>query len=328
MRRREFLALAGAAALPLGAHDAQSAPKRLGVLIGYAQNDPEAQARVAAFRDGLRQAGWEDGRNIQISYYWAGASPDRYEPLASELLKSQPDVILANTTPVTAVLQRQTRSIPIVFVVVSDPVGAGFVASLPRPGGNITGFINFEAAMGGKWLELLKDVAPNVMRVGLMHNPSTAPGGGNYFRPSFEAAAPKLGVAPVTSAVRSPADIESTIIALAGQPGGGLVVSTDSFLTVHRKVIIRAAERHKLPVAYPLGLFAKEGGLIGYGPDYHDMFRRSASYVDRILRGAKPQELPVQVPTKFELVLNLRAAKSLGLTVAREFLLRTDEVIE
>ena len=164
------------------------------------------------------------------------------------MLKAQPDVILANTTPVTAVLQRQTRSIPIVFVVVSDPVGAGFVASLPRPGGNITGFINFEAAMGGKWLELLKDVAPNVKRVGLMHNPSTAPGGGNYFQPPFEAAASKLGVATVTSAVRSPNDIESTIIALAGQPGGGLVVSTDSFLTVHRKVIITSAERHKLPV--------------------------------------------------------------------------------
>jgi putative ABC transport system substrate-binding protein len=276
----------------------------------------------------LRQAGWEDGRNIQISYHWAGANPDRYEPLANELLNGQPDVILANTTPVTAVLQRQTSSIPIVFVVVSDPVGAGFVASLPRPGGNITGFINFEAAMGGKWLEILKDVAPNVMRVGLMHNPSTAPGGGNYFQPPFEAAASKLGVAAVTSAVRSPADIESTVIALASQPGGGLVVSTDSFLTVHRKAIITAAERHKLPAVYPLGLFAKEGGLIGYGPDYHDMFRRSASYVDRILRGAKPQELPVQVPTKFELVINLKAATSLGLTITREFLLRADEVIE
>jgi putative ABC transport system substrate-binding protein len=328
MRRREFVAgLGGAAAWPLVARAQQPMP-RIGVLMGYAENDPEAQARVQALLQGLENAGWHAGRNVQIDYRWASADVTRIKAYAKELVAQRPDIILANTTPVTAALKLETSTIPIVFVIVSDPVGAGFVASLPRPGGNITGFINFEESMSGKWLELLREIAPAVTRTAIMFNPVTAPGGGDYFFRPFKAAASALGVEAIATPVRSTADIEGALAGLAGQPGGGLVISTDSFMTVNRKLIISLAERHKLPTVYPLGVYAKGGGLIGYGPDYHDLFRRSALYVDRILRGAKPQDLPVQVPTKFELVLNLKAAKALGLTAPSQLLARADEVIE
>ena len=330
MKRREFITLlGGAAAWPLGARAQQGERiRRVGVLMGYAQNDPEARARSSVFLEGLQQAGWENGRNVQVDFRWGGANVDAYDALAKDVVEQQPDVILANTTPVTAALQRQTRTIPIVFVIVSDPVGAGFVASLSRPGGNITGFINFEAPMSGKWLELLKEVAPRVTRAAIMFNPKTAPGGGAYFLPPFETAASALGVQPQAIGVGAPSEIESAIAALGSERNSGLVVSTDSFMTVHRKLVIALAERYKLPVVYPLGVFARDGGLLGYGPDYHDLFRRSASYVDRVLRGAKPAELPVQVPIKFELAINQKTAQALGLDVPATLLARADEVIE
>jgi putative tryptophan/tyrosine transport system substrate-binding protein len=300
MKRREVITLlGGAAAWPLAAWAQQGERiRRVGVLMGYAQNDPEARARSSVFLEGLQHAGWENGRNVQIDFRWGGANVDAYDALAKDVVEQQPDVILANTTPVTAALQRQTRTIPIVFVIVSDPVGAGFVASLSRPGGNITGFINFEAPMSGKWLELLKEVAPRVTRAAIMFNPKTAPGGGAYFLPPFEAAASALGVQPQAIGVGAPSEIESAITALGSERSSGLVV------------------------------FAKDGGLLGYGPDYHDLFRRSASYVDRILRGAKPAELPVQVPIKFELAINQKTAHALGLDVPATLLARADEVIE
>jgi putative ABC transport system substrate-binding protein len=328
MRRREFVAgIAGAAAWQRVART-QERMRRIGILMGPTQDDPEVNAWIAAFLEGLQKAGWEDGRNIEIVYRWAGANVDRYEPLAKELVELQPDIILANTTPVTAALQRQTRTIPIVFGNVSDPVGAGYVDSLARPGGNITGFTNFEAAMSGKWLELLKGIAPRVTRAAIMFNPRTAPGGGNYFLPPFEAAAPILSVKPLAIPVHGTTEIENAIAGLASEPGGGLVVSPDSFMTVHRKLVILLTNAAKLPAVYPLAIFANEGGLLGYGPDYRDSFRRSAAYIDRILKGEKPAALPVLAPTKYELVINLNTAKALGIEIPSAILARADEVIE
>jgi putative ABC transport system substrate-binding protein len=247
---------------------------------------------------------------------------------AKELVGLQADVILANTTPVTAALQRETRTIPIVFVIVSDPVGAGFVASLPRPGGNITGFINVEAEMAGKWLELLTEIAPGVKRAAAMFNPYTAPGGGSYYLSAFEAAARSLKVEPIVAPVHSDAEIETIVASLGREVGGGLVVMPDGFTFVHRATTISLTARNNVPAVYTQSVFARDGGLLSYGHDRVDIFRRSASYVDRILRGAKPAELPVQLPTKFEMALNLKTAKALGLTVPPSFYWRADEVIE
>ena len=277
---------------------------------------------------GLSELGWSVGRNLQIDYRWGSANVERIKQFAKELVSLKPDVILAGSTPVTAALQRETVGIPIVFVVVSDPVGDGFVASLARPGGNITGFINFEHSMGGKWLVLLKEAAPMLKRVATMFNPETAPGGGRYFVPSFEVAGATLGVKPIVAPVRSPGEIDKVIEDLAREPDGGLVLMPDTFTFVNRTQVMTLAERHKLPLILWLGNHAKEGALVGYGPNYHDLFRRSASYVDRILRGEKPSDLPVQVPTKFDLVINLKTAKTLGLTVTPTLLARADEVIE
>ncbi|MGC1957742.1 MAG: ABC transporter substrate-binding protein [Pseudolabrys sp.] len=330
MQRRDFLGvLGGAVAWPLSARAQQPEPtRRIAVLMGYAANDPLSQPRIAAFLQGLSELGWSDSRNLQIDYRWTGADVEQIKEFAKELVALEPDVILAQSTPVTAALQRETTGIPIVFVIVSDPVGAGFVANLARPGGNITGFINLEESMGGKWLELLKEVAPAVKHAAIMFNPDTAPGGGGFFLHSFEAAGAVLGVKPIVAPVRSPSEIEKVIGDLAREPDGGLVLMSDIFLQLNRKQVMTLAERHKLPVIYWLGAFAKEGGLLGYGPDYYDLFRRSASYVDRILKGEKPSNLPVQVPTKFELVINLKTAKAIGLTVPPMLLTRADEVIE
>ena len=277
---------------------------------------------------GLSELGWSVGRNLQIDNRWGSANVERIKQFAKELVSLKPDVILAGSTPVTAALQRETVGIPIVFVVVSDPVGDGFVASLARPGGNITGFINFEHSMGGKWLVLLKEAAPMLKRVATMFNPETAPGGGRYFVPSFEVAGATLGVKPIVAPVRSPGEIDKVIEDLAREPDGGLVLMPDTFTFVNRTQVMTLAERHKLPLILWLGNHAKEGALVGYGPNYHDLFRRSASYVDRILRGEKSSDLPVQVPTKFDLVINLKTAKTLGLTVTPTLLARADEVIE
>jgi putative ABC transport system substrate-binding protein len=330
MKRRSFITLlGGAVAWPLAAGAQQpERMKRIGMVMAYTENDPEAQIFVRTFVDALAGTGWVEGRNLRIDQRWAGGDIERMRSFAKELVAARPDLILANTTPVTAAFQSETRSIPIVFVVVSDPVGDGFIASLARPGGNITGFINLEATMGGKWLELLKESAPRVRRAAMMFNPDTAPGGGNYFLPSFEAAGRALGIEPIVSPVRSDSEIDAAIAALAREPGSGLVVQSDSFMRVHRQPILALTAHHKVPTVYALRNFALEGGLLSFGPHYADLFRRAAPYVDRILHGADPGELPVQVPTRFELVVNLKAAKAFDLEVPATVLVRADEVIE
>jgi putative ABC transport system substrate-binding protein len=329
MKRREFITLlggAGAAALwPLAAR-AQSNLRHIGVLMGWSQSDPY-QFWLAAFVQELTRLGWRLAVNVRIDERWTYGDISRAQAFAKELVGMRPDVIVAGTTPVTAALHRETPTIPIVFAVVSDPVGAGFVGKLSQPGGNITGFINMEAAMGGKWLGLLKEIAPQIRRAAIMFNPDTAPGGGSYFLDSFEAAARSLAIEPVTARVRSDAEIE-TAITLFGREQAGLVVMTDSFMGVHLQTIISQSAHDHVPVIYESPRFAREGGLISYGPDYADMFRRAAGYVDRILRGAKPAELPVEVPTRFNLIINLKTAKALGLEVPWILQQRADEVIE
>ena len=329
MKRREFITLLGGAtaAWPLVARAQQAERRRIGVLMGYAESDPEAQIRLAAFKQGLLALGWDESRNLRIDLRWASGDIDRASAFARELLALHPEVILSNTTPVTTALQRETKTVPIVFTAVSDPVNAGFVASLPRPGGNVTGFINLEPTIGGKWLDLLKEIAPQVTRVAVMFNPQTAPYAEIYLR-SMETAGTKFGVTPFASPVHREADIEAVIAGLGREPGSGLIAMTDSFMTVHRKAIVELAMRHKVPLMYFISIVPREGGLISYGIDLTDMFGRAASYVDRILRGAKPAELPVQLPTKFELVINLKTAKALGLTVPPPLLTGADEVIE
>jgi putative ABC transport system substrate-binding protein len=330
MRRREFITLlGGAAGWPLAARaQPPERMRRIGILMGYADSDPAARSFIAAFVRGLGELGWTDGRNVRIDYRWAVGDVEQMRTFAKELVALQPDVILANTTPVTSALHRATRTIPIVFAIVSDPVSEGLVASLSRPGGNITGFINMEASMGGKWLELLKEIAPGVKRAAIMFNPDTAPGRGSYFSGSFEAAAQSLAVEPIMAAVRSDADIERVITDLGREPGGGLVASSDGFILVHRASLVSLTARHKVPAIYGSQASSKAGGLLSYGADNLDIFRRAAPYVDRILRGAKPADMPVQVPTKFELVINLKTAKALGIEIPPTLLARADEVIE
>ena len=329
MKRREFITLLGGAtaAWPLVARAQQAERRRIGVLMGYAESDPEAQIRLAAFKQGLLALGWDESRNLRIDLRWASGDIDRASAFARELLALHPEVILSNTTPVTTALQQETKTVPIVFTAVSDPVNAGFVASLPRPGGNVTGFINLEPTIGGKWLDLLKEIAPQVTRVAVMFNPQTAPYAEIYLR-SMETAGTKFGVTPFASPVHREADIEAVIAGLGREPGSGLIAMTDSFMTVHRKAIVELAMRHKVPLMYFISIVPREGGLISYEIDLTDMFGRAASYVDRILRGAKPAELPVQLPTKFELAINLKAAKALGLTVPSPLLTSANEVIE
>jgi putative tryptophan/tyrosine transport system substrate-binding protein len=330
MRRREFIAgLGGAAAWPLGARAQQPGRmRRIWVLIGVEENDPEVKARFSGFTQRLSELGWTDGRNLRMDVRWAGDNVDRIRMFAKELVDLHPEVMLAAGTPATAALQRATRTIPIVFVVVSDPVGAGFVAGLNQPGGNITGFINLEAAVAGKWLQLLTEIAPGVKQAAITFNPDTAAGGGSYFLPAFEAAALSVKVKPIAAPVHSDAEIESVITSLGREPGGGLVAMTDAFTIIHRGPIISLAARNNVPAVYATDFFIRDGGLLSYGTDIGDIFRRAAPYVDRILKGEKPAELPVQLPVKFELIINMKTAKALGLTVPQSILLRADEVIE
>jgi putative ABC transport system substrate-binding protein len=331
MRRREFITLIGraVAAWPLTARAQLSErTRRIGALIGTPESDPESQARVAALREGFVQRGWSEGRNLRVDYRWAGTDPSRIRSFAAELVATAPEVIFAHSTPVTSGLLQATRSIPIVFASVSDPVGDGFVASFAQPGGNVTGFTNVEASMGGKWVEILKELAPAVTRMGFLFNPTTAPGGGSYFLRRFEAAAPSFQVQPIAMPVEDPAGIERALASLGAGGNGGLVVNSDIFAARNRAAIIAAAARQRVPAIYPFILFVADGGLVAYGADGKDLFRRAAAYVDRILKGEKPADLPVQAPVKFELAVNLKAARVLGLNVPATLLATADEVIE
>jgi putative tryptophan/tyrosine transport system substrate-binding protein len=329
MRRREFIAgLGGAAAWPLAARAQAERVRRVGVLMPYEENDPEAKAQLSAFTQGLAELGWIDGRGLRIAVRWATGNPDRMRMFSKELVDLQPDVIFVSGTPSTAALQRETRTIPIVFVNVADPVGEGFVAGLSRPAGNLTGFIYTEAGIAGKWVELLTEIAPAVKRVAIMFNPDTSPGGGSYFLPTFEAAARSSKAEPITAPVHSDAEIETFISSFGREPGGGLLVTGDAFLFVHRALIISLAARNNVPAVYQTHVFVSAGGLLSYGPDEVDNFHRPASYVDRILRGAKPADLPVQLPIKFVMALNPKTAKALGLALPQSILLRADKVIE
>jgi len=330
MRRREFVAGLGSAAGWSFAVRAQQGnrPRRLGVLSPNEESDPELNPHVTGFTQGLAELGWTDGRNLRMDVRWAGGDIDRIRMFAKELVDLQPDVILSISTPVTAALQRETRTIPIVFAAVGNPVGDGFVASLSRPGGNITGFMIQEPAIAGRWLEMLTRIAPRVTRAAAMVNPETSPGGGSYFVAEFEAAARSLKVAPVIAVVHSDADIEAVIAGLGREPGSGLVVTPSIFTINRRASIIALASRHNVPAVYRDAINVREGGLLSYGPDVGDIIRRGAPYVDRILRGAKPAELPVQEPVKFEMALNMKAAKALGLEIPPTLLALADMVIE
>jgi putative ABC transport system substrate-binding protein len=327
MRRREFVTLlGGAAAWPTAARAQQGGVRRVAVLMSGAREDSEMQARYAAFRQGFERFGWSDGRNVRIDIRFAAANADQYQAFAKELVALQPDVILSDTTPITAAFQRESRTIPIVFVTVSDPIGAGFVAGLARPGGNITGFLLYEGSITGKWLAMLKEIAPFLARVALVANPNTI--AYDYFLRAAEAVAPSLAIELVPNPVETAADIERVIETFARVPHGGLFLPPDNMNTLHRDLIIALAARHRLPAVYSGRYFVAAGGLMSYDTDRADQFRQAATYVDRILRGAKPGELPVQFATKFELVINLRTAKALGLDASQSLQSIADEVIE
>jgi len=325
--RRESIVLLGgaAAAWPLAAR-AQQPTRLIGVLMGVAEEDPEGQARIAAFRRGLAELGW-DGRNLRVEYRWAAGDMDRIRAYAAELVALSPAIIIGNGTPVLTALREATTSIPIIFVIVNDPVRQGFISNLPRPGGNITGFTFLEYSMVGKSLEMLKELAPAVSRVAVMFNPETTPLYTSFLR-SLETVPIPIAVAVEPAPVHAPADIEAAAANLSANPGGGLLVPPDTFTVVHRELIMSLALKRRLPAMFSYRQFVKEGALIAYGPDTADIFRRSASYVDRILKGAHPGDLPAQAPTKFEMAINLRTARSLGLEVPPTLLALADEVIE
>jgi ABC-type uncharacterized transport system substrate-binding protein len=330
VRRRDFITLLGgaAAAWPLAARGQQPEPmRRIGVMATLAETDPVGQAYMVGFREGLQALGWSEGPNLRLEIRRATTDLESIERSAKELVALQPDLILTQNTPTTAALQKQTRTIPILFVNVSDPIGSGFVASLSRPGGNITGFLTFEFSIGGKWLELLKEIAPRVNRAAFMFNPNTAPYAELFVKP-FKAAAASLGMSPIVAPVRDASEIEPFVAAHAREPDGGLIVMPDVFLLARRAEVTALATRYRLPAVYPFRAFTEVGGLISYGNDNVNIYRRAATYADRILRGAEPSELPVQFPVKFELVINRKTADALGLDVPASFYWRADEVIE
>jgi putative tryptophan/tyrosine transport system substrate-binding protein len=328
MKRREFITLlGGAAAWPLGARAQQGERmRRIGVLMNLSSDDAEGQARNAAFLQGLQELGWTVGRNVRIEYRWGAGDAELFRRYASELVALAPDVILAGGGAVVPSLLQATRTVPIVFTGTPDPVGAGFVESLARPGGNATGFTIYEYGISGKWLELLKEIAPHVTRAAVIRDPAIAAGLGQWG--AIQSVAPSLGVELRPLGVRDAGEIERAITAFAHSPNGGLIVTGSALAVVHRELITTLAARYRLPAVYTLPLMANAGGLISYGPDSIDPYRRAAGYVDRILKGEKPADLPVQAPTRYELVINLKTAKALGLTVPETLLARADEVIE
>jgi putative ABC transport system substrate-binding protein len=327
MRRREFVRLVvGAAAWPRAAYSQQTGRMaRIGFLIAQ-EHDPDMRARISGLKQGLERLGWKDGGNIQIDYRFGDGKAARFEPLARELVALQPNLIIAQTPPVVAVMRREAGTIPIVFVDVSDAIGPGFVASLARPGGNLTGMISFEPGIIGKWLAMLKEIAPNITRVGLLGNPKTT--AFDYFRQAAVQAAPSLKVELVFREVTTATDIENVIGGFAAAGNFGLIFPPDSTLALHRNLIIALPTRHRLPAVYPFPIFVEAGGLMSYSTDFVHNYRLTASYVDRILRGAKPADIPVQAPTKFQTVLNLKTANAMGLTVPPGLLVAADEVIE
>jgi putative tryptophan/tyrosine transport system substrate-binding protein len=331
MRRREFITLLGGAAAvwPLAARAQQGERmRRIGVLMGYAESGSSGQALIAAFRDGLQKLGWTEGRNTRIDIRWATPSDtESIQQFAKELVALQPDFIISSTTPITAALLQQTRTIPIIFPALSDPVGSGFVASFSRPGGNVTGFNVSEPTQTGKWVELLKEVAPRVARVAMLFNPASAPYA-EYWLDPFKSAATSFAVEAISAPVRDGSELNSVIAAQAREPNSGLIAMPDSFTIAYRLEIISLADHYRLPAVYPFRFFAEVGGLLSYGVDLVDNYRRVSTYVDRILKGEKPSELPVQAPVKFELVINLKTARALGLDVPHKLLALADEVIE
>jgi putative ABC transport system substrate-binding protein len=327
MRRREFIAVIGGAALPLPSLAQQpDRPRQVGVSMPFAEDNPEARARTAALVQELESLGWRIGHNLQIDYRWSAGDARLANKAAAELVASGPDVILATATPATAALQSTTKTVPIVFAVVADPVSAGFVASLARPGGNITGFTNIEYAIGAKWLELSKEIAPQIKRVGVIRDPGVTSSIGQFG--AIQSVAPSLGVELRPLGGRDADDIQRTVSEFVQDPGGGLITLAAPLTNNHRHLIIALAARHRLPAIYPFRFFVADGGLISYGPDSIDPYRRAAGYIDRILKGEKPADLPVQAPAKYELAINLKTAKGLGLEVPPMLLARADEVIE
>jgi putative tryptophan/tyrosine transport system substrate-binding protein len=330
MRRRDFITLLGGAAAgwPLTAGAQQSdRMRRIGVLMAVSESDRDVRAGLDVFLRSFRALGWSEGRNFTVDYRWGNAEPSRIGRSAKELVALSPDIILAHSTPPVVALLKETHSIPVVFLTVTDPVGQGLVASLAQPGGNVTGFSVFEISLGAKWLQVLREVAPNITRATIIFNPMTAPYYRLYLR-AIEEAAATFSIEPVPIQVHDKADIERIMGDVGRQSGGGVFVLPDSFNVVHRNTIIQLAAQYRLPTIYYFRYFATDGGLISYGPDEIDLFRRAADYVDRILKGANPATLPVQQPSKFELVINLKAARAIGLTVPPALLARADEVIE
>jgi putative ABC transport system substrate-binding protein len=330
MKRREFITLLGGAAAswPLAARAQQpDRARRIGLLMSRSESNPDADARVVVLRAGLQKLGWTEGHNIRIDVRWAPPDSESMQRLAKELVALQPDLILSANTPLTASILQLTHTIPVIFANASDPVGSGFVANLARPGGNVTGFTNMEGSLGGKWLELLSEIAPRVVRVAFLFNPATAPYAEYYLRP-FKAAASSIGVEAITAPVQYRSDLESTVAAQGLEPNGGLVVMSDTFLNNHQTELTSLAARYRLPAVYPYRQFTEVGGLLSYGIDRLDNYQRTATYADRILRGDKPADLPVQAPTKFDLAINLKTARALGLQVPPTLLARADEVIE
>ena len=330
MRRRDFINLLGGAlaaqAIPANAQEPVRV-RTVGALMGFA-NDAEAKTRVEAFEKGLASERWFLTQNLRIEYRYAQGDSTHMQALAKELVELKVDCILAQSTPVTDALMRATRTIPIVFVAVSDPIGSGFVASMARPGGNITGFTVLHASIAGKYLEMLKEMVPQLARVALMYNPDSVPAGGTFFSRPFHEAATKLKVRPITAEVHDPSEIENALTTLGRESGSGLVLVPDNFMSVHRDLIISLTAQFRIPAIFPYRYFAEAGGLVSYGVDAIDQFRRASEYVSRILRGAKPEDLPVQAPTKFELVINLKTAKALDIVIPKILLAGADGVIE